>query len=144
MKDIMSEFEFYALYTCKRELCYLAQILCLSGELNLVVIENSLMSSFAGSERKCIKQRKLPSPIRDFMNERFLKLSDILNLNLLKFNCQNLPLSGSLASSKLNPFLFPQELKFNLKTISKAMPRLGVILHVRVLGRKGECKRDVA
>ena len=31
MKDIMSEFEFYALYTGKRELCYLAQTLCLFG-----------------------------------------------------------------------------------------------------------------
>ena len=31
MKDIMSEFEFYALYTGKRELCYLAQTHCLSG-----------------------------------------------------------------------------------------------------------------
>ena len=31
MKDIMSEFEFYALYTGKRELCYLAQTLSLLG-----------------------------------------------------------------------------------------------------------------
>ena len=33
MKDIMSEFEFYALYTGKRELCYLAETLCLLGEV---------------------------------------------------------------------------------------------------------------
>ena len=31
MKDTMSEFEFYALYTGKGELCYLAQTLCLFG-----------------------------------------------------------------------------------------------------------------
>ena len=43
MKDLMSEFEFYALYTGKRELCYLAQTLCLLGESSLVVIENSSM-----------------------------------------------------------------------------------------------------
>ena len=33
MKYIMSEFEFYALYTGKRESCYLAQTLCLFGYL---------------------------------------------------------------------------------------------------------------
>ena len=33
MKDVMSEFEFYALYTGKRELCFLAQTLCLLGEV---------------------------------------------------------------------------------------------------------------
>ena len=33
MKDIMSEFEFYALNTCKGELCYLAQTLCLLGRV---------------------------------------------------------------------------------------------------------------
>ena len=31
MKDITFEFEFYALYTGKRELCFLAQTLCLLG-----------------------------------------------------------------------------------------------------------------
>ena len=95
----------------KRELCYLAQALCLLGESNLGVIENSLMS-----EREFRKQmyqmKKTPSPIRDFMNEKSLKL--IFNLNLLEFDFQNLPFRRSLASSKLNPFLFPQELKFNL------------------------------
>ena len=95
------------------------------------------------------QMKKTPPPIRDFMDERSLKLTKILNLNLLKFDCQNILFRGSLASSKLNPFLFPQELKFNLKTISKTMQealksRLGIILHVRVLGRKGECKRDTA
>ena len=45
----------------------------------------------------------------------------IFNLNLLKFDCQNLPFRRSLTSSKLNPFLFPQELNFNLKTTSKTI-----------------------
>ena len=119
MKDIMPEFEFYAFYTGKSELCYLAQTLCLLGESNLLVIENS--KCLCGVRKKMYQIKKTPPPIRDFMNERSLKLSKILNLNLLKFDCQNLPFSGSLASSKLNPFLFPQELKFNLKTISKTM-----------------------
>ena len=39
----------------------------------------------------------------------------------LKFDCQNLPFRRSLASSKLNPFLFPQELKFSPRTTSKTM-----------------------
>ena len=35
--------------------------------------------------------KKTLPPIRDFMNERSLKLTKIFNLNLLKFDCQNLP-----------------------------------------------------
>ena len=90
-------------------------------ESNLVVIENSLMSLQGQKENVSNKDPPPAPPIRDFMNERSLKLSKILNLNLLKFDCQSLLFSGSLASSKLNPFLFPQELKFTLKTISKTM-----------------------
>ena len=41
MKDIMSEFEFYALYTGKRELLFGSNTLFIWGESNLVVIENS-------------------------------------------------------------------------------------------------------
>ena len=100
----------------KRELCYLAQTLCLLGESNLGVMENSLMSLWGQKEMSHLK--KTPPPIRDFMDERSLKLTKIFNLNL---DCQNLPFRASLPSSKLNPFLFPQELKFNLKTISKTM-----------------------
>ena len=103
----------------KRELCYLAQTLCLSGESNLGVTENSLMS--LGVRKKMYQLKKTPPPISDFMDERSLKPTKIFNLNLLKFDCQNLSFRGSLASSKLNPFLFPQELKFNLKTISKTI-----------------------
>ena len=105
----------------KRELCYLAQTLCLLGESNLGVIENSLMSFWGPKENVLYQLKKTPPPIRDFMNERSLKLTKIFNLNLLKFDCQNLPFRGSLASSKMNSFLFPQELKFKLKTISKTM-----------------------
>ena len=103
----------------ERELCYLAQTLCLLGESNLGVIENSLISFWGQKENVSIEENS--PPIRDFMDERPLKLTKIFNLNLLKFDCQNLPFRCSLASSKLNPFLFPQELKFNLKTISKTM-----------------------
>ena len=99
----------------KRELCYLAQTLCLLRESNLGVIDNSLMSLWG---QKMYHLKKTPPPIRDFMDERSLKLTKIFNLNL---DCQNLPFRGGLASSQLNPFLFPQELKFNLKTISKTM-----------------------
>ena len=80
-----------------------------------------------------------------------MKGTKIFNLNLLKFDCQKLPFRRSLASSTLNPFLFPQELKFNLETTSKTIdhsvdpkPRLGVILQVCFLGGKGEFKRDTA
>ena len=100
----------------KRELCYLAQTLCLLGESNLGFIENSLMS--LRGQKKMYHLKKTPPSIHDFMDERSLKLTNIFNL---KFDCQNLPFKGSLASSKLNPFLFLQELKINLETISKIM-----------------------
>ena len=51
MKDLMSEFEFYALWY--EGISYLAQTLCLWGESNLGVIEKSYF--LWGSERKCIK-----------------------------------------------------------------------------------------
>ena len=58
MKDIMSDFEFYALYTGKRESCYLAQTLCLLRESNLVVIENSLMHLRGQTEN--VSNKKTP------------------------------------------------------------------------------------
>ena len=78
-----------------------------------------------------------------------MKGTKILNLNLLKFDCQNLPFRRSLASSKLNPFLFPQELKFkpgnDFQDHSEdPKSRLGVILHVCFLEGKGDFKRDTA
>ena len=60
MKDIMSEFEFYGLYTGKRELCCLAQALCLWGESNLVVIENSFMS-LRGQKENVSNKENSPS-----------------------------------------------------------------------------------
>ena len=54
MKDTMPEFEFYALYTGKRELCYLAQTLCLFGG-SQIWWSLKIVNVFAGSERKCIK-----------------------------------------------------------------------------------------
>ena len=61
---------------------------------------------FGGQKENVSNKENSPSPIRDFINERSLKLTKILNLNLLKFDCQNLLLRHSLAiaSSKLNPF----------------------------------------
>ena len=76
------------------------------GESDLGIIENSLMS-LRGQKENVLNKENSP-PIRDFMNERSSKLNKIFNLHLLKFDCQNLPFRGSLAS---------QELKFNLKTI---------------------------
>ena len=72
----------------KMELCYLAQTLSLLGESNLGVIENSLMSQI----------KKTPPLTSHFMNESSLKPTKIFNLNLLKFDCQNLPFRRSLAS----------------------------------------------
>ena len=66
------------------------------GEPNLVVIEISLMS-LRGQKENVSNMENSPPPIRDFMNERSLKLSKILNLNLLKFDCQSVLFSGSLA-----------------------------------------------
>ena len=86
-------------------------------------------------------------PICDFMNE--IKGTKIFNLNLLKFDCQNLPFRRSLASSKLNPFLFPQEPKFNLETTSKTIQwtlsqgLASFCTFVSWEGR-GEFKRDTA
>ena len=80
-----SEFEFYALYTGKRELCYLAQTLCILGEVKFGVTENSLMP--LGGQKENVPNKVNSPPIRDFMNERSLKLTKIFNLNLLKFDC---------------------------------------------------------
>ena len=106
----------------EKELCYLAQTLLFIGESQ---IWGSLkIVIFFGGQKENVSNKENsppPPPIHDFMNERSLKLTKIFNLNLLKFDCQNLPFRHSLASSKLNPFLFPEELKFNLKTISKTM-----------------------
>ena len=99
----------------------------LFGSNTLFIVESQIWGSlkivifFGGSEKKMYQIKKTPPPIHDFMNERSLKLTKIFNLNLLKFDCQNLSFRRSLASSKLNPFMFPQKLKFNLKTISKTM-----------------------
>ena len=98
----------------------------LFGSNTLFIGESQIWGSlkiviFFGGSEKMYQIWKTPPPIRDFMTERSLKLAKIFNLNLLKFNCQNLPFRCSLASLKLNPFLFPQELKFNLKTTSKTM-----------------------
>ena len=115
------------------------------GESNLVVIENSF-KCLCGVRKKMYQIKKTPPPTRDFMNERSLKLSKILNLNLLKFDCQSLLFSGSLASSKLNPFLFLQELKFTLTTISKTMQQAlsEGLASFCTFGLKGECKLDPA
>ena len=67
------------------------------GSLKIVIF-------FGGQKEDVSNKENSPSPIRDFINERSLKLTKILNLNLLKFDCQNLPFRHSLASSKLNPF----------------------------------------
>ena len=73
------------------------------GGVKFGVIENSLMSLWGQKENVSIEEN---SPlIRDFMDERSLKLTKIFSLNL---ECQNLPFRGSLASSKLNLFLFPE------------------------------------
>ena len=87
------------------------------GSLKIVIF----FGGGGGGQKENVSNKGNSPPIRDFMNERSLKLTKIFNLNLLKFDCQNLPFRRSLASSKLNPFLFPQELKFNLKTTSKTM-----------------------
>ena len=99
----------------KRELCYLAQTLCLLREVKFGVTENSLM--YLGGQKENVSNKANSPPIRDFMNERYQDIQ----FKPLKFDCQNLPFRRSLASSKLNPFLFPQELKFNLETTSKTI-----------------------
>ena len=85
------------------------------GKSNLAVTENSLMSLGVRKKMYQIKWTPLLSVTL------WMKGTKILNLNLLKFDCQNLPFRRSLASSKLKPFLFPQELKFNLETTSKTV-----------------------
>ena len=42
-------------------------------------------------QKENVSNKETPPTIRDFMNERSLKLTKIFNLNLLKFDCQNLP-----------------------------------------------------
>ena len=49
------------------------------GSLKIVIF-------FGGVRKKMYQIKKTPPPIRDFMNERSLKLTKILNLNLLKFD----------------------------------------------------------
>ena len=80
----------------------------IGGESNLRVIENSLMS--LGGQTENVSNKENPPPIRDFMNERSLKLTKILNLNLLNLIVKIYHSGASLASSK-----------FNLKTTSKTM-----------------------
>ena len=53
-------------------------------ESNLGVIENSLMSLVG--QKKMYQTKKTSPPIRDFMNERSLKLNKIFNLNLLNLS----------------------------------------------------------
>ena len=67
------------------------------GSLKIVIF-------FGGQKENVSNKENSPSPICDFINKRSLKLTKISNLNLLKFDCQNLPFRHSLASSKLNPF----------------------------------------
>ena len=80
-----------------KELCYLAQTLCLLGRVKFGVIENSYF--LWGVRKKMYQIKKTPPAIRDFMNERSLKLTKIFNLNFLKFDCQNLPFRRSLTTS---------------------------------------------
>ena len=86
----------------KRELAIWLKHFVYWGESNLGVIENSYF--LWGQKENVSNKENSPSLILDFINERSLKLTKILNLNLLKFDCQNLPFRHSLASSKLNPF----------------------------------------
>ena len=79
------------------------------------VTENSLMS--LGGQKENVSNKVNSPPIRDFMNERYQDIQ----FKPLKFDCQNLSFRSSLASSKLNQFLLPQELKFNLETTSKTI-----------------------
>ena len=53
----------------KRELCYLAQTLCLLREVNLGVTQNSLMS--LGGQKENVSNKVNSPPIRDFINERY-------------------------------------------------------------------------
>ena len=70
-----------------------------------------------GVQKENVSNKVNSPPIRDFMNERYQDIK----FKPLKFDCQNLPFRRSLASSKLNPFLFPQELKFKLETTFKTI-----------------------
>ena len=82
---------------------------------NLGVTENSLMS--LGGQKENVSNKVNSPPIRDFMNEMYQDIQ----FKPFKIWLSNLPFRRSLASSKLNPFLFPQELKFNLETTSKTI-----------------------
>ena len=53
----------------KRELCYLAQTLCLLKEVKFGVTENSLMS--LGGQKENVSNKVNSPPICDFMNERY-------------------------------------------------------------------------
>ena len=53
----------------KRELCYLAQTLCLLREVKFGVTENSLMS--LEGQKENVSNKVNSPPIRDFMNERY-------------------------------------------------------------------------
>ena len=89
----------------KRELAIWLKHFVYWREQNLGVIENLKIVIFFGGQKEIVSNKEnSPSPIRDFINKRSLKLTKILNLNFLKFDCQNLPFRHSLASSKLNPF----------------------------------------
>ena len=82
MKDLMSEFEFYALW--QEGIMLFGSNTLFIGESNLGVIENSLVS--LGGQQKMYQIKKTPPPTHDFMNERSLKLTNIFNLNRLKFS----------------------------------------------------------
>ena len=79
----------------------MAQTLCLLGESNLGVLK--IVFFFGGQKENVSSKENSSSPIRYFINERSIKLTKILNLNLLKFDCQNLLFRHSLTSSRLNP-----------------------------------------
>ena len=92
----------------KENLCCLAQTLFIGG--SQIWRSLKIVQSHCGVRKKMYQIKKTLPPIRDFMNERSQKLTKTVNLNLLKFDCQNLPFRSSLASSQLNLFkgyIFP-------------------------------------
>ena len=84
--------------------------------------------------KKMYQIKKTLSPIRDFMNERSLKLTKIFKLNLL-IKTESIPIST-------RPELLPENDLKNHAVGPK--PRPGVKLHVWDLGGKGESKRHTA
>ena len=80
------------------------------GSLKIVIF-------FGGQKENVSNKENSPSLIRDFINERSLKLTKILNLNLLKFDFTVQAQSRIIKTESI--FLFPQKLKFNLKTTFK-------------------------